>query len=152
MSLSTWSNWVWLLTFDWRCISVALLIDYLKHCCVWFLWSGVSIWIQCEAQCLWLLWWRLLQLVLWLLWHSFRPPRCSVPQDFSLRDDLDDLVFDMLDWQVLRGEPIIFWESNLLLREYWDGLGMWKELMSTVWPEGFWWPKSVEDGYEGNRG
>ena len=24
-------------------------------------------------------------------------------------------------------------------RVYWDGLGMWKEWMSTVWPEGCWW-------------
>ena len=28
----------------------------------------------------------------------------------------------------------------------------WKECMSTVWPEGCWWPKSVGDGYAGDRG
>ena len=27
-----------------------------------------------------------------------------------------------------------------------------KEWMITVWPEGCWWPKSVGDGYEGDRG
>ena len=26
-------------------------------------------------------------------------------------------------------------------------IGMWKEWMITVWPQGCWWPKSVEDGY-----
>ena len=30
--------------------------------------------------------------------------------------------------------------------------GMWKEWMSTVWPEGCSWLESVEDGYEGDRG
>ena len=30
---------------------------------------------------------------------------------------------------------------------YRDGLGIWKEWMSTVWPERCPWPKSVEDGY-----
>ena len=29
---------------------------------------------------------------------------------------------------------------------------MWKEWMSAVWPEGCWWPMSVEDGCEGDRG
>ena len=38
------------------------------------------------------------------------------------------------------------------IREYWDGVGMWNERMIAVWPEGCWWPKSVEDWYEGDRG
>ena len=33
-----------------------------------------------------------------------------------------------------------------------DGLGMWKEWVITVWPEGCGWLKSVGDGYEGGRG
>ena len=27
------------------------------------------------------------------------------------------------------------------IREYWDSFCMWKEWMSTVWPEGCWWRK-----------